>query len=192
MGEGKMAGRYHAAVLSASDVEDPPAAPTSSRTGSPTITVKEAVMSAASIARAPVAVRRPLLAGTLAVLAAVVANAVAATLTDLLFHALDVYPAWGQPMNEPGDNLLAYGYRTLYGVLGGWLAARLAPHAPMRHAIAYGVVGLVLSSIAAAVAITQFDLGPDWYPLLLAATALPSAWAGGMLHRRTQARAARR
>ena len=138
-----------------------------------------------SVSLAPTAPRpgsRPL-RSTAAVVAAIVANAVLATITDQLFHVLGVYPPWGQPMFDPGDNALALGYRIVYGVLGGWLAARLAPRAPMRHALAYGAVGFVLSALGAAVTVTRFDLGPDWYPLLLVATALPCAWLGGRLHR---------
>jgi hypothetical protein len=116
-----------------------------------------------------------------AVLAAVLVNAVASVATDQLFHALDVYPTWGAPMYDTGDNLLALGYRTLYAILGGWLAARLAPDAPLRHALLFGAIGVVLSGAAAFFTITRFDLGPDWYPLLLVAVALPSAWLGGTL-----------
>lgn len=122
-----------------------------------------------------------------AVVGPIVANIVVTTATDQLLHVLDVYPPWGQPMYDAGDNALALGYRTLYAVLGGYLVARLAPRAPMRHAIAYGLVGLVLSVVGAVVTITQYDLGPDWYPLLLAAVALPAAWLGGALHRRPHA-----
>ena len=148
-------------------------------------------MSSVAASIAPTATRsgrftRSALRSTAAVGAGIAANAVLSTATDQLFHALDVYPPWGQPMPDAGDNLLALGYRLAYGVLGGYLAARLAPRAPMRHALTYGGVGLVLGSAAAYVTITRFDFGPDWYPLLLAATALPCAWAGGVLHRRTR------
>ena len=34
--------------------------------------------------------------------------------TDQLFHVLEVYPPWGQPMNDTGDNLLALSYRVVY------------------------------------------------------------------------------
>jgi len=82
-----------------------------------------------------------------AVAAAVVANAVLAPATDQLFHVLEVYPPWGQAMPDAGDNLLALGYRLAYGVLGGYIAARLArqdaPGSPMRAALAFGVVGLL-------------------------------------------------
>ena len=88
-------------------------------------------------------------------------------------------------MREPGLCLLALSYRTVYAVVGSYIAARLAPHNPMRHALALGVVGFVLSSIGA-IATIPMDLGPAWFPIALVLTALPCAWLGGALHRVTQ------
>lgn len=107
--------------------------------------------------------------------------------TDQLFHSLQVYPPWGQPMHDPGLNLLALAYRTVYGVLGSYLAARFAPRNPMWHAMALGFIGLVLSAIGAIVA-TQANVGPIWYPVALVIEALPCAWLGGVLHRLQSAR----
>jgi surface polysaccharide O-acyltransferase-like enzyme len=105
--------------------------------------------------------------------------------TDQLLHMLEVYPPWGQPMNDTGDNLLALAYRIVYAVIGSYIAARLAPHSPMRHALALGIIGLVLSIIGAVAAINM-NLGPSWYPIALVLTALPCAWLGGVLHRKRQ------
>jgi nitrate/nitrite transporter NarK len=105
--------------------------------------------------------------------------------TDQVFHVLEVYPPWGEPMNDPGLNLLALSYRCVYGVLGGYLAARFAPRNPMRHAIIIGAIGFVVSAIGAIGAI-QMKMGPSWYPITLALTALPTAWLGGVLHRNRQ------
>lgn len=102
--------------------------------------------------------------------------------TDQVFHSLGVYPPWGDPMRETSDNLLALLYRTVYGVLGGYIAARFAPGNPMRHAMVLGFIGLVLSA-AGAVATIPMDLGPSWYPISLVLVALPGAWLGGVLHR---------
>jgi hypothetical protein len=102
--------------------------------------------------------------------------------TDQVLHALEVYPPWGQPMREPGLCLLALSYRTVYAVVGSYIAARFAPHNPMRHAMALGVVGLVLST-AGAIATIPMDMGPAWFPIALVLTALPCAWLGGALHR---------
>jgi hypothetical protein len=101
--------------------------------------------------------------------------------TDQVLHVLEVYPPWGEPMNDTGDNLLALTYRIVYAVVGSYLAAKCAPRHPMRHALVLGAIGLVLSS-AGAIAAINMHLGPRWYPIMLVVTALPSAWLGGILH----------
>lgn len=106
--------------------------------------------------------------------------------TDQVLHALKVYPPWGQPMYDPRLNLLALAYRTLYSIVGGYLAARFAPRNPMRHALVLGVVGLALGT-AGAIATVPMNLGPAWYPIALALTALPCAWLGGVLNGRRHA-----
>jgi hypothetical protein len=100
--------------------------------------------------------------------------------TDLGLQAAGLFPALGQPMS---NNLLflATAYRTLYGIVSGYIVARLAPHHPIQHALFGGLVGLVLSIIGA-VATWNRGLGPHWYPLALIALALPPAWIGGKLH----------
>jgi len=95
---------------------------------------------------------------------------------------LEVYPPWGQPMRDPVLLLLALAYRCVYAVVGSYIAARLAPRNPMRHALGLGVVGLMVC-LAGAIATTPMDLGPAWYPIALVLTALPCAWLGGALHR---------
>ena len=126
---------------------------------------------------------RRLWRSTGAVLLGFVAVAVLSLGTDQVLHVLQVYPPWNQPMFDPGLNLLALAYRCVYTVVGGYIAARLAPHNPMRHAVALGVLGLVVGGVGAIVTISKYDLGPDWYPIALALTGLPCTWFGGVLHR---------
>jgi hypothetical protein len=105
--------------------------------------------------------------------------------TDQLMHNFEVYPPWGQPMYDTGDNLLALAYRIVYAIFGCYIAARFAPRNPMRHALLLGAIGFVLS-LAGAIAASRLDLGPLWYPIALVLTALPCAWLGGYLyHKRT-------
>jgi hypothetical protein len=99
---------------------------------------------------------------------------------------LQVYPPWGQPMYDPGLNLLALSYRIVYTVVGGYITARLAPHSPMRHVWALGVIGLVVGT-AGAITTIPMHLGPAWYPIALAVTALPCTWLGGVVYRKRQA-----
>jgi hypothetical protein len=78
--------------------------------------------------------------------------------------------------------LLATVYRTLYGVAGSYITARLAPNRPMQHVLLGCGVGLVLSIVVGAATWNRVPfLGPHWYSLALIATALPSAWVGGRL-----------
>lgn len=116
-----------------------------------------------------------------AVLAGLLAVFVLSLGTDVVMHATGIYPPWLQPMSD-SLFLLATAYRIVYGVLGSYIAARLAPDRPMQHALVLGVVGLALS-IAGTVATWNAgpELGPKWYPLALVATALPCAWVGGKL-----------
>jgi hypothetical protein len=120
----------------------------------------------------------------LAVAAAFVANAALTLAVDQLLHVANVYPPWGQPMYDPALNLLALAYRTAFGVGAGYLVARLAPGARVRHAVALGVVAAMLSTIGAAVAITSHDLGPAWYPIALALLSYPTVRLGAAWHLR--------
>lgn len=98
---------------------------------------------------------------------------------DVMMHASGVFPGWGQPMS---DGLFAWAtaYRVAFTVLGGYVVARLAPQAPMRHVFGLGLVG---SSAAALGLIATWNagLGTRWYPILLLVTAMPCVWVGGRL-----------
>jgi hypothetical protein len=101
--------------------------------------------------------------------------------TDQLLHVLEVYPPWGEPMWEPGLNLLAFSYRTVYNVVSGYLTASLAPHARMRHVVVLGIIGFVAGT-AGAIGTMDLGLGPRWYPIALAITAFPTVWLGGWFY----------
>jgi hypothetical protein len=100
--------------------------------------------------------------------------------TDQVLHILKVYPPWGDPMPQPGLNALALSYRIVFTIFGSYLAARIAPRNPMRHAIILGLIGTVFGTLGA-VATIPMHLGPAWYPIAIAATALPCAWIGGKM-----------
>lgn len=50
--------------------------------------------------------------------------------TDKVLHAIGLFPPLGQRMADP-LLLLATAYRTVYGIAGSYVTARLAPHSPM-------------------------------------------------------------
>lgn len=98
--------------------------------------------------------------------------------TDVGMQAVGLLPRLGEPTDRA--LVVATVYRTLYGVIAGYVVARLAPHHPMRHALIGGAAGLIVSIIGAA-ATWNRGLGPHWYPVALIALAIPQAWAGGRL-----------
>jgi len=103
--------------------------------------------------------------------------------TDVVLHIVGVFPPWGQSMADfDGALLLATVYRTIYGIAGSYIAARLAPNRPMLHALVLGAIGLAVSIVGTAVTWNRGPaFGPHWYPLALIVLALPQAWAGGKL-----------
>jgi hypothetical protein len=84
------------------------------------------------------------------------------------------------------DSLFAVAtiYRVIYGILGGYIAATLAPTRRMQHALFYGLVGFGLSLVGFIATRNMPELGPRWYPLALVITAIPCAWVGGLLRTR--------
>lgn len=91
-----------------------------------------------------------------ALLASLVTVIVLSLGTDMVLHATRVYPPWGQPMSD-ALFALATAYRTVYGVLGAYIVARLAPNRPMQHVLVSGVIGLILSTVGA---VARWDKGP--------------------------------
>lgn len=118
-----------------------------------------------------------------AVLAGMFVGIVLTIATDVVLHAVGVFPPWGQSMvGFDGALLLATAYRTVYGIAASYIIARLAPDRPMAHALVGGVVGLVVSTAGAVVTWNKGPaFGPHWYPLALIVLAMPTAWAGGSL-----------
>ena len=119
----------------------------------------------------------------LAVLAGMLVAIPLTILTDVLLHAIGVFPPLGASLTGyDGALLLATVYRTVYGVAGCYITARLAPARPMKHALIAGFIGLIVSIIGAAATWNKGPaFGPHWYPVALVVLALPTAWLGGKL-----------
>jgi hypothetical protein len=101
--------------------------------------------------------------------------------TDELLHLAHVFPPWDQRASD-ALLLLATIYRTIYGVAGSFIAARLAPRRPMLHAMILGVLGLAASTAGAVATWNKGPVfGPHWYPVALVVLAIPTAWAGGQI-----------
>lgn len=95
------------------------------------------------------------------------------------------FDATGTPTTLP-LLLLTTAYVGLYATFGCYVAARLAPAHPMRHALALGVLGLVLN---VATAIPAWGSVPAWYLGFNVAMTMVWAWLGGGLRERELTRA---
>ena len=65
------------------------------------------------------------------------------------------------PLHDVVQRLIELAYRSVYTVLGSYISARLAPHRPMKHALALRVVGFIVN-ILGAVATWNMNLAPAW------------------------------
>jgi len=125
--------------------------------------------------------QRQILRSIGAILAGLVVGIVLSVGTDVAMSAIGVLPPIGKPAAN-GPLLLATVYRTIYGILASYIAARLAPYRPMLHAMVLGILDFIVS--AAGVVFTWnkgAEYGPHWYPIALVILALPAAWVGGKL-----------
>jgi hypothetical protein len=125
----------------------------------------------------------------LAVFAGLAANAALSTVTDLLLVAAAVFPPLSE-FGHPGSFsdsllLLALAYRTVFGVLGCYVTARLAPAHPMAHSLVHGTIGFTIGVIGA---IATWGTWTSWYSLAIIVVTLPSAWLGARILEPRQAR----
>ena len=99
--------------------------------------------------------------------------------TDVVLRRLGIFPPLGQRM---ADGLCAWAtmYRTIYGVFGSYLTARLAPNRPLWHAMVGAGIGMLLAT-AVAIATWNKDLGPHWYAVALVIEGIPCAWIGAKI-----------
>jgi len=114
-----------------------------------------------------------------AVLAGFITVFVLSVATDFVLERIGFFPPANEPDSYTGWMLmLALIYRSIYSVAGFYLTARLAPGAPMRHAIILGIIGTVFAALGA---MANWDRSANWYPILLVLVTLPCAWLGGKL-----------
>lgn len=115
-------------------------------------------------------------------------NAALSTATDVVLSVAGVFPAlseYGKADAFTNPMLaLALLYRTLFGVLGCYVTARLAPRRPMFHSLTLGAIGF---AIGVAGAITMWNGSSAWYAISITLVTLPAAWIAGALAQRKTA-----
>ncbi len=111
-----------------------------------------------------------------AVIAGLLTVVLPAVLTDEIMHATGLMAR--AKVLSTNEALLALAYRSLFTVLGGWVAGKLAPCHPMRPVWVLAFIGFV-AGLAGALGTPGY--GPDWYKWSLAIEAIPLVWLGGRL-----------
>ena len=107
--------------------------------------------------------------------------------TDAVMHAIGYFPPIGQSLSS-GPLISATIYRAIYGIIGAYVASRIAPNRPMLHVMVLGTLCLIVCIAGAVITWNRGpEFGPHWYPVALIVLALPTAWLGGKLGERSVA-----
>ncbi len=115
-----------------------------------------------------------------AVLAGLLTVVILSVATDAILEKLGVFPPQNKGLFITWMLVLAFFYRGIYTIIGGYITARLAPANPMRHVTILGIIGIVLGTLGV---IVGWDLSQHWYPISLAIAAFPLTWLGGKLRK---------
>jgi len=70
--------------------------------------------------------------------------------SDAMMRLMGFFTGGGPPTGD-GPFAVATIYRTVYGVVGAYIAARLAPDRPLMHALILGFLGFIASTAGAVV-----------------------------------------
>ncbi|HEY3430118.1 MAG TPA: hypothetical protein VGK39_05525 [Cyclobacteriaceae bacterium] len=115
------------------------------------------------------------------VLAGFLIVVILSTITDSILESLGIFPSPKDGLFVTWMLVLAFVYRTIYTILGGYVTAALAPVNPTKHITILGIIGTVMGCVGIYVGLVLFTLSPAWYPIALAVAAFPSVWFGGRL-----------
>ena len=118
----------------------------------------------------------------ISILVASVAVVILSFGTDELLHLFANFPPIGQLYSDR-QFMWATLYRTIYGVIGSYITAALAPQKPMKHSLIGGAIGFVVNALGVIGAVIAGPkMGPLWYPTALCIGVFPAAWLGAQLY----------
>ncbi len=112
-----------------------------------------------------------------AVIAGFLVVAILSVVTDMILEKIGILPDATNPaLTLPWMLVLALIYRSLFTMVGGYITAKLAPTKPMQHVYALMILGLLGGTAGA---VSGWNLGNHWYPVLLAVTGPLFVFIGG-------------
>src|SRR5262249_27152389 len=92
----------------------------------------------------PTTPRRRTLRSVGAVLGGLAATFITTTVIDIALHVAGVFPPLGVRMAD-ALFVLAFAYRIVLNIGGGYIAARLAPSRPLAHALPLGAIPMLIA-----------------------------------------------
>ena len=113
-----------------------------------------------------------------AIIAGMAVGAILSVATDKILEATSIMKITPFDENPVWLIGLVIIYRTIFNLLGTYIAAKLAPSKPMKHAIILGIIGTLAGIIGT---IAMWHIPPHWYPISLVILTMPTAWLGGKL-----------
>ncbi len=117
-----------------------------------------------------------------AIIAGFVIVVVLSIVTDIVLETIKFFPPQDKPELYTGWMLLiAFIYRSIYTIVGGYVTTILAPDKPMRHAVILGAIGMVMGTLGAVANWDKTAASGAWYPIALVVAAIPCTWLGGRL-----------
>lgn len=99
--------------------------------------------------------------------------------------APEMVPPPGTPNTSTAALLVICAYVALFGILGCYVTARLAPSRPLLHALIMGGIALAMSI---PVTISVWNDAPAWFNVYNLLAVMPYAYIGGTLRERELAR----
>jgi hypothetical protein len=123
--------------------------------------------------------KNSVLKSILTVLAGFATVAILSTAMDAILESVGILPPNTKPeLLVTWMLVLAFIYRSVFTVLGGYVTARLSPPNKVNHVKALMVLGGIGGILGV---IFGWNLSEHWYPILLAVTGPLFIWLGGKL-----------
>jgi hypothetical protein len=111
----------------------------------------------------------------LAVLAGLFTVIILSTVTDLILEALHLFPSPDGGLFDDKLLIIAFIYRSIYTILGGYVTAILSPGNARKNVIVLGIIGTIFGILGV---IAGWNLSHHWYPIAIAVCGFPCVWIG--------------
>lgn len=118
------------------------------------------------------------LKSTVAVIAGLAAIFILSIMTDIILEKTGAMKMNAFNQSSLWLNILVVFLRMVYDITGAYLAAKLAPNYPIRHAMIIGIIGVAVNTSGA---VMTWNNAPHWMALILVALPIPCAWIGASL-----------